>query len=309
MNKLYPKLTYARPWVLAMVAAFAILLLLAAGAQTASADTGTPDTACIRDATGFTQGNICTANDVRISSATVIAGPTSCTAGQTVTVRLRAKVESGPDRYDVGIWVDQLGGDAQSFGGAPPLLPVNRCYRDFLEPMSLNNTDVNLSGGSGPYWNGEVTAPQVDICGDVPALSEVGDSDKGPCTYGGGTCVYNYHDFTLNITCRDSNADLVADTGFCTSWDNQVTTDPACTNELQTNPSNSSKCGCERLSVINLQVLPSIDVKKYVSVDNQTTWDDAQTAPGPWVKVGNPVFFKYVVTNTGEVTLSPVRLY
>ena len=128
MDKLYAKLTYARPWVLAMVAAFAILLLLAAGAQTASADTGTPDTACIRDATGFTQGNICTANDVRISSATVIAGPTSCTAGQTVTIRLRAKVESGPDRYDVGLWVDQLGGDAISFGGvaAParqPLLP------------------------------------------------------------------------------------------------------------------------------------------------------------------------------------------
>jgi hypothetical protein len=309
MDKLYSKLTYARPWVLAAVAAFAILLLLATGAQTASADTGTPNTACIRDATGFDQGTICTANDVRISTATVIGGATSCTAGETVSIRVRAKIESGPDRYDIGIWVDQLGGDAMSFGGAPPLLPVNRCYRDFLEPMSLlNNTDVNLSGGAGPYFNAEPTTPQVDLCGDVPALNEVTDSDKGPCTYGGGTCVYNYHDFTVNITCHDSNADLVADTGFCTSWDQSKDTVPACTNELQTNPGNSSKCGCESLPVINLKVLPSIDVKKYVSVDNQATWDDAQTAPGPWVKVGNPVYFKYVVTNTGDAMLSPVRL-
>ncbi len=53
---------------------------------------------------------------------------------------------------------------------------------------------------------------------------------------------------------------------------------------------------------------PAIDVEKYVSVDNQATWQDADTPPGPQTTVGNAVFFRFVVTNIGNVPLSDVAL-
>ncbi len=53
---------------------------------------------------------------------------------------------------------------------------------------------------------------------------------------------------------------------------------------------------------------PSITVKKYVSVDGGTTWNDAETAPGPSVEEGTALQFRYVVTNSGNVTLSALTL-
>ncbi len=53
---------------------------------------------------------------------------------------------------------------------------------------------------------------------------------------------------------------------------------------------------------------PAIDIEKYVSVDGQQTWHDADTAPGPQTLVGSPVHFRFVVTNTGNVPLSTVAV-
>ncbi|MFZ1241818.1 MAG: SdrD B-like domain-containing protein, partial [Anaerolineae bacterium] len=53
---------------------------------------------------------------------------------------------------------------------------------------------------------------------------------------------------------------------------------------------------------------PAIEVEKYVSVDNQATWLDADTAPGPQAVVGANVYFRFVVTNSGNVPLSNVTL-
>ena len=53
---------------------------------------------------------------------------------------------------------------------------------------------------------------------------------------------------------------------------------------------------------------PAIDVEKYVSVDGQATWYDADTPPGPQTQAGTPVYFRFVVTNTGNVPLSNVTL-
>jgi uncharacterized repeat protein (TIGR01451 family) len=46
----------------------------------------------------------------------------------------------------------------------------------------------------------------------------------------------------------------------------------------------------------------SIRIKKY------TNGDDADTAPGPTIKVGDPVLWEYVVTNTGQTALSNVHV-
>ena len=57
-----------------------------------------------------------------------------------------------------------------------------------------------------------------------------------------------------------------------------------------------------------LNLLPEIDLEKYVSVDGQATWHDADTPPGPQSAVGNAVYFKFVVTNTGKVPLTNVTV-
>lgn len=54
-------------------------------------------------------------------------------------------------------------------------------------------------------------------------------------------------------------------------------------------------------------VAPSINVKKYVSVDGQT-WEDADAAPGPEVFVGEDIWFRFVVTNDGTVALTDLTL-
>ena len=50
------------------------------------------------------------------------------------------------------------------------------------------------------------------------------------------------------------------------------------------------------------------DVEKYVSVDGQTTWQDADSPPGPQTAAGNDVYFRFEVTNSGNVPLSNVTL-
>ncbi|MEA3377185.1 MAG: hypothetical protein U9R72_13425, partial [Chloroflexota bacterium] len=51
-----------------------------------------------------------------------------------------------------------------------------------------------------------------------------------------------------------------------------------------------------------------IELQKYVSVDDQVTWHDADTPTGPVTQAGEDVYFRFVFTNTGEVALSNIDL-
>lgn len=53
---------------------------------------------------------------------------------------------------------------------------------------------------------------------------------------------------------------------------------------------------------------PGITVKKYVSVNNGASWNDADTALGPLAGLGGNVIFKFVIENTGNVTLTDITL-
>ncbi|MDQ1280443.1 MAG: hypothetical protein QG670_1706 [Thermoproteota archaeon] len=53
---------------------------------------------------------------------------------------------------------------------------------------------------------------------------------------------------------------------------------------------------------------PAIDVEKYVSVDGGKTWFDADTAPGKKILAGRSVYYKFVVTNVGNVKLTGISL-
>jgi hypothetical protein len=52
----------------------------------------------------------------------------------------------------------------------------------------------------------------------------------------------------------------------------------------------------------------AIDLIKYVSVNNQTSWDDANSAPGPSIVTSKGVYFKFRIENTGNVTLTGITL-
>ena len=62
-------------------------------------------------------------------------------------------------------------------------------------------------------------------------------------------------------------------------------------------------------ATVTLPQNPSIDVEKYVSVDNGTTWEDADDPTGPYMicYTYDPQF-KFVVTNTGNVDLTGITL-
>lgn len=53
---------------------------------------------------------------------------------------------------------------------------------------------------------------------------------------------------------------------------------------------------------------PAIDVEKEVSVDEGTTWFDADDPTGPATLAGSDVFFRLTVTNTGNVGLTGITL-
>ncbi len=52
---------------------------------------------------------------------------------------------------------------------------------------------------------------------------------------------------------------------------------------------------------------PSIDVEKSVSIDN-ASWQDADTAPGLSVATDDEVYFRFIVTNNGNVPLTGIAL-
>src|SRR5262249_5712306 len=73
----------------------------------------------------------CTANDVRVGSMQLVTGPSSCdpTDPTPFTVTVEATIESGPDRYDIGLWLNTMGGSALSDPSGA------NCYRDYLLPV------------------------------------------------------------------------------------------------------------------------------------------------------------------------------
>jgi uncharacterized repeat protein (TIGR01451 family) len=65
----------------------------------------------------------------------------------------------------------------------------------------------------------------------------------------------------------------------------------------------------EAEATVSLPQNPSIDVEKYVSIDNGATWVDADDPTGaPYMLFGTNPQFKFVVTNIGNVDLTGISL-
>jgi len=196
-------------------------------------------TACIQQEIG---GNpSCTANDVRIGSYRLVSGPANCdpTSTTPITVTIEATIESGPDRYNIGLWINQKGNSARSDTTG------SNCYRDFLHPTG-SSTVCQQQGG--PYYSADSNA-----CGDVYAQNTdpCGNKVTGPCTGGGGgTCLFTTFTFTVDILCSDSDNDRTADVSSCTSW--KQSAGGVCAGALDTDPGTGSKCNCSSIDITGL---------------------------------------------------------
>jgi hypothetical protein len=152
---------------------YGLVLAAATIATAAPAFAQSSGNACIVEEVG---GNpSCTANDVRIGKMELVTGPSSCDPDDPTpfAVTIKATIESGPDRYDIGLWFNTAGNSAHSDPSG------DNCYRDFLHPVD-GQTTCQQQGG--PYYNAD-----ADDCGDVYAQKNPCGRGTAPCTEGGGT--------------------------------------------------------------------------------------------------------------------------
>ena len=179
----------------------------------------------------------CTANDVQLAQYSLLTGPTSCVEGEEITLTLLGQfIATASERYDVGMFIATDGGDPNTKGGT--------CYNDYLHPVSLTNTDINISTGNGPFFNGELTQDTNDFCGDIE------QKPSGITT--------NFKTAEITIICQDSNNNGTADVNSCTVWSNSrsdgSTNKPSCEDEFDTIAGTTAKCRCGPVEIAGLSV-------------------------------------------------------
>ena len=168
--------------------------------------------------------------------------------------------------------------------------------------MNFDKGLVNIDGGNGNavadaegdmlnYFftvsnPGSVTLTNLTVVDDLTGMSEYLAS-LAP----GATHTY-YSSYMLTQADLDSNAGgtgVLINTAIATSNETPVNVD------------------AEGVTVV---YQPDIDLTKYVSVDSGTTWFDANGPTGPLLSSDSGIDpqFKYVVSNTGNITLKDVTL-
>ena len=102
----------------------------------------------------------CKSKDFNFASVSAVSANSSintCVVGDMVTVDLEIVLSSTADkRYDIGLQIALDGGNAIT----------GTCANTGLFYASLDNTNLDLTGGFGPFYNGEVSTIG-DVCGDV----------------------------------------------------------------------------------------------------------------------------------------------
>ncbi|MDH3589642.1 MAG: hypothetical protein OEQ74_09575 [Gammaproteobacteria bacterium] len=219
-----------RAWRLA---ALSILLLGAGtlgslGLETQSAFAGNPDPDCIQDqwnAAGNRQKLTCTANDVRVASASNIRDVTgkpldTCIAGSTFSFVADFLVVLGAqERFDIGLYFATDGDEEGKGDGAI----TGDCAVNIIEPLS---GDPAL--GSANFIQLDAVSQPGDICGDIDAAN-------------------NPQVVTVqvdNVVCQDAGGDGFLDLPNCTSW-RQGGANEVCLSTADAFPGSPSKCNCD----------------------------------------------------------------
>ncbi|MEK7344573.1 MAG: hypothetical protein AAB176_02670 [Pseudomonadota bacterium] len=168
--------------------------------------------------------------------------------------------------------------------------------------MNFNKGIVNIDGGNGNTLAdaegdmlnyvftvnnpGSVTLTNLTVVDDLTGMSEF------LASLAPGATVTYYSSYMLTQADLDSNAGgdgVLTNTATADTNETPVFTD------------------AEGVTVV---YQPDIDLTKYVSVDNGTTWIDANSPTGPLLSSGSGINpqFKYTVTNSGNITLADVTL-
>lgn len=192
----------------------------------------------------------CTSNDVRIAELIKLSDLTSCVEGEPVNLQLTARiVATSSERWDVGLFVATDGLDPNLVSSEPGA--SQSCYNDDLHPVSVDNTDLDVASGFGPFYNGEVGVLAADGTSDL-----CGDIQQG---------VDNYSVLEpFTFICQDSDGDGYADVPTCTVWANQATTkndETSCQDASDTTAETTAKCTCEQVH-IDLLIAGTIQVTK-----------------------------------------------
>ncbi len=220
--KLFKVVSMKRWLVLLAAVAFGAFAAMPAFAQGDWGDDGESGDVCIQS---YQPGFTCTAGDVpdfEFQVVEIVEGCSEGTIGE-MEVVVNAVVGSGPDRYDLGMFVASNGGSA---------LSGDSCYHGYLgggvtETPSYGDT-LNPNGipevVNGPWWNGE-TQDAADTCGDIESNTEVIVTLP-----------------TMRLACVDNDGDGAADVDVCLSWDNNR--QDTCSDVSGAIPGTNSKCGC-----------------------------------------------------------------
>jgi hypothetical protein len=265
------------PLLLLPVALLAVVATLSPNLKVAVAQPGT----CVDDVTG--RSNVCTANDVRIASVNNVVS-LACIPGELVSLELRAEfVANANERYDIGLFVAEDGGDAYT----------GSCYKDYLPPPLARNGSCSTSGAicqkdadcplgetctggyvpgdpfplpdGGPFWDGE-PGDASDLCGDL---------EQGVNTF------YDLAPGTgIVVPCIDTNGDGRLDIGTVSSWDN--TANNTCTGSDDAVPNTKSKCRGERVEVGNVYVSKFVEVVKALVPPTDVGLFDLQIDATTW---------------------------
>ena len=173
-------------------------------------------------------GKLCTASDFEVVSEELIAGPSSCEAGEMISGDVIVRVGvlgNRKETYDVGFFI---GDGANS--------PINgaSCTFDSLTPLGADTAFDPFSGG-GPY---------KDLDGN-----SCGDTDKDDGTV--------FKDITLsNVLCQDSNNDGNLDVQYTITWQQSKGSCNDPTDPANFNLATSSKCINAVGDVDEISVLP-----------------------------------------------------
>lgn len=203
--------------------------------------------------------------------------------------------------------------DSDSNNGAPAQVTVISGYDDTIDfgylqvrtDLAVTKThDISpvLPGGTVHYTidvtnNGPNPATNVVLTDTLQAgvtfVSAVPDRSSGPNPLVwniGNMAVGETRSFDVSVTVN------AGEPGFRTNIVN-VSSD-----EFDPLPGNN-----EARDTV-LLAFPSIQIIKYVSVDNGHTWIDANVSPGPNLPIGVTPQFKFVITNTGNVPLTNITV-
>lgn len=162
-------------------------------------------------------GSSCTANDISVSSFTVVSVSDPCvnTSGDTGTAVFNiGQTVAQSSRYDLGFTIGLTGSATGGFDGGS-------CYHDYLPGP------VAVAAPPGP-----------------PYL----DDDGNSCGDGGTTTGVTWLRTTQSITftCKDSDSDGRYDLHVCNSWKQNAA---ACTDVAGAVPGTGSKCRCDTFDV------------------------------------------------------------